>query len=99
MFSEGRELLMEKLRRKEVHIITNATVKEITPDSAVVEIAGCAEKITGMDYIIIATGSEPVNELAAAAPGGTEIYIIGDASEPRQVLDAIREGWEIGRIL
>ena len=34
MFSEGRELLMEKLRHKEVRVVTSATVKEITADGA-----------------------------------------------------------------
>jgi NAD(H)-dependent 7beta-hydroxy-3-oxo-delta4-cholenoic acid oxidoreductase len=99
MFSEGRELLMEKLRHKEVRFITSATVKEITGDGAVIERAGGIETITGMDYIVLATGAEPVNELAAAAAGVSEVHVIGDAREPRQVLDAIREGSETGRAL
>jgi 7beta-hydroxy-3-oxochol-24-oyl-CoA 4-desaturase len=99
MFSEGRELLMEKLRHKNVRYITSATVKEITADGAVVERPGGTETITGMDYIILATGAESVNELSAVAAGITDVHVIGDAREPRQVLDAIREGSEIGRAL
>jgi 7beta-hydroxy-3-oxochol-24-oyl-CoA 4-desaturase len=99
MFSEGRELLMEKLRHKEVRIITSATVKEITADGAVVALPCGDETITGMDYIIFAAGAEPVNDLSEAAAGVAEVHVIGDAREPRQVLDAIREGSEIGRVL
>jgi len=99
MFSEGRELLMEKLRHKEVRFITSATVKEITGDGAVIERPGGIETITGMDYIVLATGAEPVNELSTAAAGIMEVHVIGDARKPRQVLDAIREGSEIGRVL
>jgi 7beta-hydroxy-3-oxochol-24-oyl-CoA 4-desaturase len=99
MFSEGRELLMEKLRHKEVRIITSATVKEITPDGAVFALPCGDETITGMDYIIFAAGAEPVNDLSDAAAGVAEVHVIGDAQEPRQVLDAIREGSEIGRAL
>lgn len=99
MFSEGRELLMEKLRRREVRIITSAAVKEITADGAVVALTGGEETITGMDYIILATGAEPVNGLADEAAGVPEVHVIGDAREPRQVLDAIREGSETGLAL
>jgi 2,4-dienoyl-CoA reductase-like NADH-dependent reductase (Old Yellow Enzyme family)/thioredoxin reductase len=98
MFSEGRELLMEKLRHKEVRIMTSATVKEITADGAVVERAGAEEAIGGMDCVVLALGSDPVNGLAGAAGAG-EVRTIGDALEPRQVLEAIREGEELGRAL
>lgn len=95
MFSEGRELLMEKLRRKEVRIVTGAAVREITADGALIE---GGEAISGMDYIVLATGAEPVNGLSASA-GAVEVHVIGDAVEARQVLEAIREGSEIGRNL
>ena len=99
MFSEGRELLMEKLRHKEVRFITSAAVKEITADGALIERRGSVETITGMDYIVLASGAEPVNELSEAAAGIPEVHVIGDARKPRQVLDAIREGSETGRAL
>ncbi len=95
MFSEGRELLMEKLRRKEVRIVTGAAVREITADGALIE---GGEAISGMDYIVLAMGAEPVNDLASST-GVTEVHVIGDAMEPRQVLEAIREGSETGRKL
>lgn len=99
MFSEGRELLMEKLRHKEVRIITGAAVKAITADGAVISGSGGDEILTGMDCTILATGVESIDELSAAAAGVAEIHLIGDAREPRQVLDAIREGSETGRAL
>ncbi|OHD66343.1 MAG: hypothetical protein A2176_07625 [Spirochaetes bacterium RBG_13_51_14] len=99
MFSEGRELLMEKLRHREVRIITSAAVKEIIPDGAVVVRGGAEEVISGMDCIVLAMGAEPVDDLSGAAGGVAEIHVIGDARAPRQVLDAIREGFEIGRAL
>jgi NADPH-dependent 2,4-dienoyl-CoA reductase/sulfur reductase-like enzyme len=98
MFSEGRELLMEKLRHKEVRIITSALVKEIISHGAVVERAGVEEVIGGMDCVVLALGSEPVSGLSGAEGAG-EVRTIGDALEPRQVLEAIREGEELGRTL
>ncbi|MBP7736795.1 MAG: FAD-dependent oxidoreductase [Spirochaetes bacterium] len=96
MFSEGRELLMEKLRRKEVRIVTGATVREITADGALFE---GREAISGMDYIVLAMGAEPVNDLSASSAAVAEVHVIGDAVEARQVLEAIREGSEAGRKL
>ena len=99
MFSEGRELLMEKLRGREVRIITGAAVKEITADGVVVARGGREEAIGGMDYIILALGAEPVDELSGAVGAGVEIRVVGDARSPRQALDAIREGTEAGSSL
>jgi NADPH-dependent 2,4-dienoyl-CoA reductase/sulfur reductase-like enzyme len=99
MFSEGRELLLNELRHKEVRIVTSGAVKEIRADGAVINRRGHEEIIDGMDYIILALGSEPVNELVGAVQDGIRVHVIGDAREPRQVLDAIREGFELGRML
>jgi NADPH-dependent 2,4-dienoyl-CoA reductase/sulfur reductase-like enzyme len=98
MFSEGREVLMEKLRHKDVRIITSATVKQITADGAVLDRAGTEEVLTGVDCVVLALGSAPVNGLAGASGAGA-VHTIGDALEPRQVLEAIREGVELGRSL
>ncbi len=99
MFSEGRELLMEKLRRKEVRVLTGVVVKEITADGALVEGRDGDGRISGMDCIILATGAEPVDNLSAVVKGIAEVHVIGDAREARQVLEAIREGSEAGRKL
>lgn len=99
MFSEGRELLMEKLRRKEVRVLTGITVREIIADGALVEGRDGETSLSGMDYIVLATGAEAVDDLSGAAAGVAEVHVIGDAREPRQVLEAIREGSETGRKL
>jgi len=98
MFSEGRELLMRELRSKGVRTITSAVVKEIRADGAVIERAGGREILSGMNYIVLALGSEPLDLLSGALKDIT-VHVIGDAREPRQVMDAIREGSEIGRNL
>ncbi|HNW28776.1 MAG TPA: NAD(P)/FAD-dependent oxidoreductase [Spirochaetota bacterium] len=99
MFSEGRELLMEKLRRKDVRVLTGVTVKEITADGALVEGKDGEAALSGMDYIVLATGAEAADTLSSAVSGVGEVHVIGDAREPRQVLEAIREGSETGRKL
>jgi 2,4-dienoyl-CoA reductase (NADPH2) len=54
-------------------------------------------RITGFDNMILAMGNRTVNGLYEDLKEHvTELYIIGDASSPRNALDAIREGAECG---
>ena len=49
------------------------------------------------DSIVIAAGTEPVDELKNEIGNLVqEIYEIGDAKEPRKALDAVREGFLTG---
>ena len=100
MFSEARVLMMARLREKNVSIYTDSKVTACFKDGVVIAKNGASIELGGYDYIINATGAEPVDDLAAGAEGITnELYVIGDASEPRQALQAITEGDEVGRTL
>ncbi|MFH1436591.1 MAG: FAD-dependent oxidoreductase [Pseudomonadota bacterium] len=100
MFSQKRVLVMEALRRKDVTIMTSATVREILEDGALIEKGGKQQAIRGMDLVILATGVRCVDTLSKVIDNGNrEVYTIGDAREPRQALEAICEGAEIGRKL
>lgn len=47
---------------------------------------------------MLATGVKPRNELAKEIGASVkEVYVIGDAAQPRKGLEAIREGAEVGR--
>jgi NADPH-dependent 2,4-dienoyl-CoA reductase/sulfur reductase-like enzyme len=94
----NRPYLMERLAQWGVKAITGAQVKEITDDGVVVEKEGRRETISGFDTVILAMGVKPVNKLADQLKGKVaEVYVIGDAAEPRRVVDAISEGAEIAR--
>lgn len=58
-----KHFLMLRLKRHEVQIATNTTVKEILQDGAKVEKDGQEKQLTGFDTIVIAVGAKPVNEL------------------------------------
>ncbi|HFD38228.1 MAG TPA: FAD-dependent oxidoreductase [Anaerolineae bacterium] len=53
------------------------------------------------ETVIIALGLRPDRSLAEAleAQGGREMHVIGDSLEPREALDAVWEGFEVGRAL
>jgi len=93
-----RPFLLNRLAQSGVKKITGAQVKEITDDGVVVVRNGLEETIGGMESIILALGVRSLNELAEQVKGKVpEVYVIGDAKEPRKAVEAISEGAEIAR--
>mgnify|MGYP001767852636 CR=1 FL=1 len=86
-----------KLREKGVEMITGAVVSRIFADGAEILLNGEARELHGYDHVINAMGAESVNGLAPFAEKyAGETYVIGDAQQPRQALQAISEGYETG---
>jgi hypothetical protein len=55
------------------------------------------KKPDGFGSIVISLGSHPNDELAESLKGKVpEVYLIGDASKPREVMDAAFERGEVG---
>jgi thioredoxin reductase len=90
-------LLYPRLKKLGVVMITNAKVEEITDDGVVYEKNG--EKQTAeADSVVLAVGSKPSVSLMNALKGKvSELYAIGNAKEPCNVLEAIHEGSRLAR--
>jgi len=98
MANEPRHLLMQRLRDKGVRILTSARVKEILDDGVLFVRDGQEESIHNVDTIVLALGARAVDHLSKKIRDKvTEVYVIGDAKEPRKVLEATAEGAEVGR--
>ncbi|NQT48200.1 MAG: FAD-dependent oxidoreductase, partial [Chloroflexi bacterium] len=98
MAPEGRTLLMERLRQREAKILTSTTVKEILEDGVVAVRDGEEVAIRGMDLVIVAMGAKSVDVLSDKIRDKVaEVYVIGDAKQPRKAVEAIAEGAEVGR--
>lgn len=96
--SGPRSFLLKRLREDDVKWITSATVKEILDDGVVCEIDGREESIHGMDTVILAVGAKSVDSLSDKIKGKVaEVYVIGDAKEPRRIVNATQEGAEVAR--
>ncbi len=94
------QLLIPRLLRYGVRIMTRASVKEIIDGGVVMAIDGKDEIIDGIDQVIIAMGAKPVNELAHQLEGRAgSVYLIGDAKEPRTAFEATQEGAEAARMI
>jgi 2,4-dienoyl-CoA reductase-like NADH-dependent reductase (Old Yellow Enzyme family)/thioredoxin reductase len=94
---EIRHLLMERLKKKNVRMINGATVKEILPDGvSYTNSQGEVQRISGMNYIVLAMGSRSVNGLAASLEGlAAEVHVIGDAHKVARILEATSAAAEL----
>ncbi len=91
-----KHYLSQRLAAKGVTILTSTEVKELGKGFALVEDASGTKKIDGFDTIVLAVGSKPDDRIAKSLDGKIqELYVIGDASEPRETLEAVYEGEEI----
>ncbi len=90
----SRLCLLDNLEKKNVRITGSRAVTEITDDGVVTFDFQGNKEVYKADTVVIATGSKPVNKLVPQIANLVkEYYIIGDAKEPRKIIDAIWEGF------
>lgn len=92
--------LIRILRNHGVKLIPSLEVKHGDQDYLYVVEKGTEKKWAKFDMHVIAMGLQPRDELINSLTDFKgELYIIGDAKQPRKGADAIREGAEIGNFL
>ena len=85
-----------RLKQKGVTILTSTRVLELGKGHAMVEDASGVRRLDGFDTIVVAVGSTPNNSIYCSLEGKVpELYLIGDAKEPREVVEAVYEGEEV----
>ena len=96
--SSFRSTLVQRMLKKGVKIIAGAEALEFS-DNAVRYAAGGEEHvITGVDTIVVGTGTKPNLALSEALKAsGVKVHMIGDVNGPRQVAEAVREAAELAR--
>jgi 2,4-dienoyl-CoA reductase-like NADH-dependent reductase (Old Yellow Enzyme family)/thioredoxin reductase len=91
-----QHFLNTRLKAKGVQILTSTKVIRFEKESLWVEDSEGKKKLEGFDSIVVALGSAPNNELAESIRDRvSELYVIGDASKPREVMEALLEGEEV----
>jgi hypothetical protein len=92
--------LIRILRNHGVKLIPSLEVKCGDQDYLYVVEKGTEIKWKKFDMHVLAMGLEPKDELLNnLSDFKGELYIIGDAKQPRKGADAIREGVEIGNFV
>lgn len=98
--AESRHLLMDRLREKRVKILLQVEIKEILDDGVVFMRDGREESIRGVEYVIMASGSRPVDDLSTEIKDKVaEVHLIGDASHSGKIIAATAEAAKIGRTI
>jgi 2,4-dienoyl-CoA reductase-like NADH-dependent reductase (Old Yellow Enzyme family)/thioredoxin reductase len=91
----ARSMLLKRLGGHGVEIHTTTQVTHLTPAAAIVRRDGQESRFP-IETVVMAVGVRANRELADALEGsGLEYHVVGDAVEPRQVPEAIREGFEV----
>ena len=94
----SRTAILKKLREHDVDIICNLKVEEIIPSEGIIGIDRKSTKIEIKGHtVVLAMGFDPNRALFDIENRSYEVYLIGDAKEPRRIIDAIREANHIAR--
>jgi len=89
--------LKQRLAQKGVAVLTSTRVKALGKGYVMIEDASGVRKLDDFDTIVLALGSEKSNDTIYKNLEGkvSELHVIGDARQPREIVDAVYEGEEI----
>jgi 2,4-dienoyl-CoA reductase-like NADH-dependent reductase (Old Yellow Enzyme family)/thioredoxin reductase len=88
--------LAQRLKEKRVTIHTATRVLELGKGYAMVEDDSGVRKLNGFDTIVLAMGSTSNDGIYRRLEGRVpELYLIGDAAKPREIVDAVFEAEEV----
>ncbi|MGA2958116.1 MAG: FAD-dependent oxidoreductase [Thermodesulfobacteriota bacterium] len=91
-----QHFLNKRLREKGVRILTSTKAVRFEKQDLWVEDPQGTRKLPVFDSVVISLGSKANDELVQALKGKvSEVYVVGDASKPREVMEAVLEGEEV----
>jgi 2-enoate reductase len=93
----NRMMLTDLLALNKVHILTNVSIREITDEGLVATVNG-EERLIKAHTVVIAAGLKSDDGLYQALKGRfPTVYMVGDCREPRNIMGAVWDGFEVGR--
>ncbi len=95
----NKMMLQKMLAEAGVNLLTGTTVGEIKNDAVIVQ-NGNGQQTLGADTIILAVGREKRGALLGSLEGElTDIHVIGDCVEPREIRSAMWEAYRTARVI
>ena len=90
--------LLNRLHNGGVSMLTGVSYQEINDSGVVLTTREGEHRIVEVDTVVLAAGATPNNGIYQALEGKVaELYLIGDAVEPRSILAAVADGARVGR--
>ena len=100
MASANRIMLLDLLAFYNVPILNDSTFVEVTDDGIVIANKSDEKREIKADTVVLALGLKSDDELYESLMGKvTHLYKLGDCREPRKVMGAIWDGYEVGRMI
>jgi 2-enoate reductase len=94
----NRQMLLDLLALNKVKIMTGARVQEITREGIIVAGETSIQTMIKADNVVLASGLESDDGLYQALRGQVaQLYAVGDCREPRNIMGALWDGYEVGR--
>ena len=93
-------MLHKRLRDGGCRMMLNTKLEGIEEGSVIISADGESQTLSPVDQVVVAVGMKPVEDLKAyLEKEGVRHYIVGDAVEPRRIIEATEEGaraaWDI----
>jgi pyruvate/2-oxoglutarate dehydrogenase complex dihydrolipoamide dehydrogenase (E3) component len=86
-------MLHTRLRDKNCKLLFNTVVKRIAEGSVTILSGGEEQTLSPVDQVIIAVGLKPHDDWRQILPArGIRHWVIGDACQPRRIIEATEEG-------
>jgi 2,4-dienoyl-CoA reductase (NADPH2) len=93
-----RWTILQELQRAGVQLHTGVKVEALTADGVVLQSADGARHTLPCGTVVLATGYKPRAALAAdLTDAGFRVELVGDAKSPRNVMEAVHEGFLAAR--
>lgn len=100
LWSASRMHLLKLLADNDIAVLTDTGVLEITDKGVTISDKASNKNILEADTIVLATGFKPNGDLFEIIKNKVpEAYALGDCIEPRKVMSAIWEGFQVARLI
>jgi 2,4-dienoyl-CoA reductase-like NADH-dependent reductase (Old Yellow Enzyme family)/thioredoxin reductase len=100
MAANDRVFLIERLKRTNVKRYKGVSIKTFLPQGVVFHVKDEEISLDGFEDMVLSDGMRSIRSLADLFKGrGLEVHIIGDAKNPRTLLESQSEADELGRSL
>ncbi len=95
-----RDLQLARLNSKEVTMLAGVKYGEVVDEGLSIITREGEKRTIEADTIVLAAGARPNIELLEALKDkGYVTHLVGDCIEPRRIMEAVYEGFEVGRAI
>jgi 2-enoate reductase len=96
----NRLMLLDLLKFHKVEVLTRTSLVEVLEDGALLIDHESRRRHSSADGIVVAVGLKPERGLYQALRNQTpNLYVIGDCRNPQNVMNAVWDAYEIGRMV